>query len=359
MAGSPPPVVNTPPFATSATRPKPTRVEPTPSPTPRLTIPSTPASQITRQRITLENSARLEVVARRDFQPFELALALAWSPDSSTLAVAAGEQVRLFAAGSFSETLRLEAGVWQTSLAFSPDGAVLAASGRDGQLYAWEVGRGELLAPAYPHPAHRKGASKVAISPDGLTLASTGNDGMAHLWELASGEPVTAMIAGAFATPAIAFTPDGAEVAIVNGPVVRFRTASEGRISRTIRADRSIYAIAMHPTGEYLTAAHDDNSLSIWELGNGSQVAGLVGHTGEPDKPSALVWSVAFDPSGDLLASAGGDGSLRVWKWRLGEALAMWDSGGKALSCLAFSPDGRYLAVSSLDAALVVLAITP
>lgn len=69
--------------------------------------------------------------------------------------------------------------VW--SLAFSPDGSLLAAAYNDGHLRLWDLASGALLADL---AAHIRPAAAIAFSPDGRLLASGGLDGEIHFWAI-------------------------------------------------------------------------------------------------------------------------------------------------------------------------------
>ena len=76
----------------------------------------------------------------------------------------------------------------------------------------------------------------------------------------------------------------------------------------------------------------------------------LVAHEG------AAVLAAEFHPGGEFAATAGADGLVKVWDIRQRLALQTF-RGPTEAAALAFSPDGRWLAVSSADAGVVAVGV--
>jgi len=77
---------------------------------------------------------------------------------------------------------------WINSLAFSPDGAILA-SGTDGTTISlWDVDNHHPLCD--PLRVHNTGVISIAFNPDGTLMASTSRDGTIILWDTASMQPL-------------------------------------------------------------------------------------------------------------------------------------------------------------------------
>ena len=70
------------------------------------------------------------------------------------------------------------------NVAFSPDGNILASSGR-GEIYLWDVPSRQQKIKL---TEYANSVWTLAFSPDGKTLASGGMDRDVHLWDIKAGE---------------------------------------------------------------------------------------------------------------------------------------------------------------------------
>ena len=96
------------------------------------------------------------------------------------------------------------------SLAFAPDGTLLATAERTGPARIWDARTSRLLTTL---TGHISGVDDVAVSPDGATVATAGEDGTVRLWNADSGIQRLVLRGHIGVAGTVRFSPDGTKLA--------------------------------------------------------------------------------------------------------------------------------------------------
>ncbi|MGC4123208.1 MAG: protein kinase [Myxococcales bacterium] len=224
-----------------------------------------------------------------------------------------------------------------TVLAVSADGKTLATGNRDADIQLWDLDSGARGAVLEGQGA---GSTDLAFSADGKVLASASTDGSGNLWDPVQGRRLVRLEGHGDSVTAVALSPDSRIAATGSDDrTVRLWSVPEGQPLATFSSSAAaIYAVAFSPDGRALAVGGEERAVRLLSVPDGRPLLSLAGHRDS-------VLSLVFSADGSLLASLGVDGT-RVWDARAGVTLAAVAGLGGQDRGVAFSPDGRTLALA-------------
>jgi WD40 repeat protein len=321
---------------------------------------------------------------------------LAWSPSGDRLAAASvSGQVAIYDAteGKAIHVFEQAHADGCDAIAWRPDGKALASAGRDGTWKLWDAAEGKTLA---EHEAGAMWAEHLAWSAKPIGerghLLALGAGNKVTLWNeqgVASGEPLKL----AKTITDVAWIMGGTTLAMATSTEIVVHDPADGE-ERVFKSRDPILSMAFSSSGKWLMSGNQDCSVHVWNTDSGAEmhmrgfaakVRQLAWHRGnrwlatgggesiavwdcsgkgpEGRTPLVLEWhpdlvtALHYQPEGDWLASGARDGSIAVWsptqrQNQISRAKIM-----SGVTRVAWSPDGKLLAVAGEAGEVQVLAV--
>jgi serine/threonine protein kinase len=239
------------------------------------------------------------------------AFSIAFSPDGTMLASGNSDHpVRLWRlTGRFRRGgTTLDGDTDVLSVAFSPDGSVLATGNCYKTIRLWDLGTRSCLVTLTGHSGW---VHSVAFSPDGHTLATGSSDHTVRLWDTRTRTCIATLTGHGEIVREVAFSPDGAILASgsADKTIMLWDVGSRTCVATLTDNFNAVFSVAFSPDGTVLASGDLGTTVRLWDVGSRRCIATLTGHS-EP------VASVAFSPDGTTLASGSHDRSVRLWQLR-------------------------------------------
>jgi WD40 repeat protein/serine/threonine protein kinase len=310
----------------------------------------------------------------------------ALSPDGKWLAREENADIVLLPIASGEARIVLGHHGGAHALAFSPNGALLAAAFADHTTVLWDVAKREQLNTLR---GHRERVFDVAFSPDGEWIATGGLDYTTRIWDTRTGQNLATLPGISSPTFRVQWSPTGDFLAASlnnSREILLYRITGRHGVQQWLTGHGvELRCVAAHPRLDRL-ATSGYTELSTWDLSvsrpspvvmppnsgavtaltyspDGSLLAVAGGKIlirnantgkvqGELQGPSPWVGALAFDPTGGWLASGDLAGNVLLWDLATGQQMQKFATGSE-VHALVFLDRPRRLVTHGKDAVLL------
>ncbi|MBW4690619.1 MAG: TIR domain-containing protein [Lyngbya sp. HA4199-MV5] len=265
-----------------------------------------------------------------------------------------------------------------TSIAFSPDGKVIASSSADQTIKLWTLDGKE----SRTLKGHKGFVLDLSFSPDGKTLASASSDGTVKLWTI-DGKEIKTFRGHKDSIIGVSFSADGKRLGTASADKTAKLWSLDGKVLQTLQHSDRVNSISFSPNNQTIVTAGQDATAQLWTIG-GKKLKTLRGHRfgvntakfspdgkaivtasedktvklwnaegqeltlSRPIRAKASIKSANFSPDGSIVITASEDKTVRLWSLK-GQPLETLKGHTEAVIAAVFSPDSHFIASAGAD----------
>ena len=240
----------------------------------------------------------------------------------------------------FNERWRTEIDDYVIALAWSSDGALLAAASVSGTIRVFDGEMGSIRA---TFPGHTMGTNSIYWHPDGTRLASIGQDGKAIIWNAKTSERLHVLPVGAHWGERALWSPKGDLLATAAGRIVRLWNGQGEQVREFTDHASTVTDMAWKPGTDQIAVGAYGGAV-IWKADKDQPVRRLTWQ----GSTLRLCWS----RDGSILTAGQQDSSIVFWDGRKPEPSMMWGYTTKVRE-LAWDRFSKYLATGGSETVIV------
>ncbi len=228
---------------------------------------------------------------------------------------------------------------YPVGISFIPKSTTLAVAIQD-NIKLWNcTGQNPQLIKTIPYAGVLAG---LAISPDGRYMAGADANGWAPLWDLGTFKEVARLAGRSSNIYSFAISQDANLMAtgVQKGATIVW-DLSTGRIESVFSGNASVMAVALSKRGTSIASGYRTGDLKVWDIKSRKLLMDRAGHKG-------LVRCITFSPDGAYISTGGEDRKAKIWDIESGKVRATLDHPGDVTST-SFTPDGQLLITTCTD----------
>lgn len=284
--------------------------------------------------------------------------AMVFSPDGTLLAVTGRHEILLHNADGSGTAARLSGDSPRLeSVTFSKDGTLLAACGgaasEFGEVQVWDVAKREQIRSI---KASTDSFYGVALSPDKQRAAVGCADKLVRVFTIGDGKEVMRCDNHIDWVFGAAFTNDGQRLATVSrDKAAKLIDIKTGQLIDDINRHRdSLLCLARHPKDDIVATGGTEGKIRLFKmeprggrLSEGDDKENSF--VREFEHMASPIHAIAFSADGAFVACGGESGEVRIFKTENGQRVAQIKGDHGPVFALAFNADGKQLATGGYD----------